>query len=43
MAFDWGLDMEQAETDVRRVIEMVKGFLPEDADAPMVFAFDPSM
>ncbi|MBN1653037.1 MAG: efflux RND transporter permease subunit [Deltaproteobacteria bacterium] len=41
--FDWGMDMEQAETDVRRKLEMVEGFLPEDADEPLVFAFDPSM
>ncbi len=41
--FDWDKDMEQAETDVRRALEMVKGFLPDDADNPIVFAFDPSM
>jgi HAE1 family hydrophobic/amphiphilic exporter-1 len=41
--FDWGKDMEQAETDVRRSLEFVEGILPEDADPPLVFAFDPSM
>ena len=41
--FDWDVDMEQAETDVRRQLEMVEGFLPDDADDPLVFAFDPSM
>ncbi len=41
--FDWSHDMEQAETDVRRQLEMVTGFLPDDVDAPIVFAFDPSM
>jgi len=41
--FDWSKDMEAAETDVRRKLEMVKGFLPDDADEPIVFAFDPSM
>ncbi|NOZ02131.1 MAG: efflux RND transporter permease subunit [Deltaproteobacteria bacterium] len=41
--FEWGQDMEQAETDVRRAIDMVKGLLPDDTDAPIVFAFDPSM
>jgi len=41
--FDWGKDMEVAETDVRRKLEMIKGQLPEDASDPMVFAFDPSM
>ncbi len=43
VSFDWGKDMEVAETDVRRSLEMVKGFLPDDAADPMVFAFDPSM
>lgn len=41
--FDWGKDMEVAETDVRRKLELIKGQLPEDASDPMVFAFDPSM
>jgi HAE1 family hydrophobic/amphiphilic exporter-1 len=41
--FDWSEDMEQAETEVRRQLEFVKGMLPEDASEPMVFAFDPSM
>lgn len=41
--FDWGQDMEQAETDVRRNLDMIKGFLPQDADEPIVFAFDISM
>ncbi len=41
--FDWDVDMEQAETDVRRQLELVEGALPDDADDPLVFAFDPSM
>lgn len=41
--FDWGKDMEAAETDVRRKLELIKGTLPDDAGDPMVFAFDPSM
>lgn len=41
--FDWSADMEQAETDVRRAIEMIEGYLPDDSKAPMIFAFDPSM
>jgi hydrophobic/amphiphilic exporter-1 (mainly G- bacteria), HAE1 family len=43
LEFDWSKDMEQAETDVRRRLEMIEGFLPDDSDAPIVFAFDPSM
>ena len=39
----WGTDLDQAETDVRKNIDFIKGLLPEDADAPISFAFDPSM
>jgi len=41
--FDWAKDMEQAETDVRRKLELIKGALPDDADDPIVVALDPSM
>ncbi|MBN2358429.1 MAG: efflux RND transporter permease subunit [Deltaproteobacteria bacterium] len=41
--FGWGYDMEQAETDVRRAIELVSGYFPDDVQKPMVFAFDPSL
>lgn len=43
LKFDWAQDMQQAETDVRRNLDMIKGFLPTDADEPIVFAFDMSM
>jgi HAE1 family hydrophobic/amphiphilic exporter-1 len=41
--FEWDKDMELAETDVRRKLELVKGYLPDDATEPMVFAFDTSL
>ncbi len=41
--FEWGQDMEQAETDVRRKLEMIEGLLPDDAEASMIFAFDPAL
>lgn len=41
--FEWGHDMELAETHVRRALDLVKGQLPEDAQEPIVFAFDPSL
>ncbi len=41
--FDWGRDMDIAETDIRRKLDLVEGLLPEDSDKPMVFAMDPSM
>ncbi len=41
--FDWGTDINQAETEVRRALEMIEGSLPDDAQDPIVFAMDPSM
>jgi len=41
--FNWGHDLEQAETDVRRQLDMYEGFLPEDAAEPTVLAMDPSL
>lgn len=42
MEFDWGHDMDKAQTDVIRALEWVSDYLPDDATDPMVFAFDPS-
>ena len=41
--FDWGQDMDLAETDVRRKLDMIKRLLPTDSDDPLVIALDPSM
>jgi len=41
--FTWGTDMSEAANDVRDKLEFVKGFLPEGAETPMIFKFDPSM
>ncbi len=43
LQFDWGTDMDKAENDVRKRIDLVLDFLPEDASKPLTFAFDPSM
>ncbi|MBU4053907.1 MAG: efflux RND transporter permease subunit [Proteobacteria bacterium] len=43
LEFDWGTDMNQAETDVRNVLDFVDETLPDDTTDPMVFSFDPSM
>jgi len=42
LEFNWGTDMDQAETDVRRNLEFIRDVMPPDASEPMVFAFDPS-
>jgi hydrophobic/amphiphilic exporter-1 (mainly G- bacteria), HAE1 family len=41
--FDWGTDMDMAEFHVRRNLDLVRGFLPPDADEPITFTFDPSL
>ena len=43
LEFSWGTDMDFRALDVREKIDMIKGFLPSDAQSPMVFQFDPSM
>ena len=43
LEFDWSKDMTEASNDVRDRLESIKRRLPEDADAPSVFKFDPSM
>src|SRR6056297_594860 len=43
LEFDWGTDMNQAEIDVRKQIDFVRDYLPDEASDPMTFAFNPSM
>ena len=42
--FDWGTDMDQAEDDVRKNLELYAlEVLPDDVPRPMTFAFDPAL
>ena len=41
--FTWGIDMNEAVNDVRDKLEFVRNYLPDDAESPMIFKFDPSM
>ena len=43
LEFTYGTDMAEAANSVRDNLEFVKGALPEEADTPMIFKFDPSM
>ncbi len=36
MQFDWNTDMDQRIMDVRDKVSQIEGFLPDDADKPMV-------
>lgn len=42
LQFDFGTDMDFASLKMREKIDVVKGYLPEDATDPMVFKFDPN-
>jgi len=41
--FDWGTDLDKAQSDIRRNLDFIREFLPADATEPLIFAFDPSM
>lgn len=43
LEFDWGTDMDQAEIDVRKNIDIIRDMLPDEVTDPLTFAFDPSM
>jgi HAE1 family hydrophobic/amphiphilic exporter-1 len=44
ISFTWGRDMDDAETDVRKNIELFAAdFLPDETSRPLTFAFDPSL
>ncbi len=43
LEFKYGTDMNQAEIDIRKNIDLIRDFLPPDASEPLVFVFDPSM
>ena len=43
LRFAWGTNMDVAETDIRNRIDMVRDYLPDDANEPIIVAFDPSL
>ena len=40
--FDWGTNLEEALNAIRANLDRVKRRLPEDADTPSIFQYDPS-
>ncbi|WFA08549.1 efflux RND transporter permease subunit [Tissierella sp. Yu-01] len=40
--FNFGTDMDMATLEMREKVDMIKGFLPEDANDPMVMKIDPN-
>jgi HAE1 family hydrophobic/amphiphilic exporter-1 len=43
LEFKYGINMNQAEVDIRKNLDLIRDFLPQDASEPLVFVFDPSM
>lgn len=41
--FGWGVDMNQASIDLGEQIDLMKGFLPPEANNPMVIKMDPNI
>ncbi|MGQ9636401.1 MAG: efflux RND transporter permease subunit [Thermodesulfobacteriota bacterium] len=39
--FDWGIDLDKSEKDIRNNIDLIRGLLPDEADEPLIFQFDP--
>lgn len=40
--FNFDVDMDMAALEMREKVDMIKGYLPEDADTPMVMKIDPN-
>ena len=40
--FRWGTDLFYAETEVRKRLDMIRRSLPQDAEQPIVFSYDPN-
>ncbi|HQN71901.1 MAG TPA: efflux RND transporter permease subunit [bacterium] len=41
--FEYGTDLSEATNDIRDILNLAKGFLPDDAEDPLIFEFDTSM
>ncbi|MFU8812331.1 MAG: efflux RND transporter permease subunit [Balneolaceae bacterium] len=40
--FSWGTDLFMAETEVRKRLDQIRRSLPQDAEQPVVFSYDPN-
>jgi HAE1 family hydrophobic/amphiphilic exporter-1 len=39
--FDWGIDIDESEKDIRNNIDFIREYLPDEATEPLIVAFDP--
>src|SRR6056297_1922031 len=40
--FNWGTDLYIAESDVRKELDFIRRRVPDDAETPLVFSYDPN-
>jgi len=40
--FNWGTNLDEAANDIREKLDRVRPFLPEDAENPFLYKYDPS-
>ncbi len=40
--FQWGTDLYQAESDVRKQLDFVRRQIPDEAEQPIVYSYDPN-
>jgi HAE1 family hydrophobic/amphiphilic exporter-1 len=41
--FNWSTDMDFAALDMRESIDLIRGYLPDDAERPLIIRLDPSL
>ena len=39
--FDWGIDIDKSEKDIRNNVDLIRDSLPDEASEPLIVAFDP--
>lgn len=43
LEFEYGTNLDEAKADIRDKIDMIRNYLPDTADSPIIFQMDPSM
>jgi HAE1 family hydrophobic/amphiphilic exporter-1 len=43
MSFDWGTNLDEVTNDVREKLDLARKYVPEAAERPIMFRFDPAM
>src|SRR5574344_525083 len=43
LEFEYGTNLDTSANDIRDKIDLIRNYLPDDADSPIIFKMDPSM